>query len=101
VRLTPGDRALFLRAAIDELVALGAGREGDGIIDVLDDDLETTPELRPVHGGDWVDMPAGRYRVVGLYPRPGLPEATIIETLYEGPAPRAGALVAGQFVQGY
>lgn len=89
MRLNPGERALFLRAAIDELVALGAGREGDGVIDVLDDDLETTPELRPLHDGHWVDMPAGRYRVVGLYrplPSDG-PGAGVIETIYEGPVP--------------
>lgn len=80
-----GARAYFLRAAIDELVAIGAGREGDGVIDVLDDDLETTPELRPLSEGDWVDLPAGRYRVVGIYRRPA--GGTIIETRYEGAVP--------------
>lgn len=85
-RLAPGTRAYFLRVALDELVALGGGREGDGIIDVLDDDLETTPELAPVSGGTWVGLPAGRYRVVGIRSNAN---AKILETVFEGPVPDA------------
>lgn len=71
-----GDPARFTTEALSELVATGGGRVGDGVIDVVDEDLEGTPQA----GQPWHDLPPGRYRVVGI-------DGTVLDCVFEGPVP--------------